>query len=247
MKELFGIPVGTLLAVLLVALAAAFGAVAVLAARNPVLLRIGLRNVVRRRGRSALIVVGLMLGTAIIAAALATGDTMSHTIRTEAVKSMGRTDVLVSARGAGQSATSDLGAATGTRYVDERVAGRVAARLAGTGLADGVTGAIGEPIAVRDPRTRQHEPRVTLFAADPARMRGFGTIAGGDGPVTLAQLRPGEVYLNADAADELNARRGDRVLLLTGERPAPAVVRDVVTYDGTGTDDTAVLMPLAAA
>jgi len=246
-KELFGIPVGTLLAVLLVALAAAFGAVAVLAARNPVLLRIGLRNVVRRRGRSALIVVGLMLGTAIIAAALATGDTMSHTIRTEAVKSMGRTDVLVSARGAGQSATSDLGAATGTRYVDERVAGRVAARLAGTGLADGVTGAIGEPIAVRDPRTRQHEPRVTLFAADPARMRGFGTIAGGDGPVTLAQLRPGEVYLNADAADELNARRGDRVLLLTGERPAPAVVRDVVTYDGTGTDDTAVLMPLAAA
>jgi putative ABC transport system permease protein len=246
-NELFGIPLGTLLVVLLVLLAIAFGAVAALALRHPVLVRIGLRNVVRRRGRTALIVVGLMLGTAIIAAALATGDTMSHTIRAEAVTAMGHTDELVTVRGAAQSATSDLGAATGTRYVDERTVGLVAARLRGTGLADGVTGAIGEEIAVQNPRARQNEPRVTLFAADPARMRGFGTIEGGDGAVTLAQLRPGEAYLNADAADELNARSGDRVVLLAGARPVPAIVRDVVRWDGAGTDDMAVLVPLAAA
>jgi putative ABC transport system permease protein len=246
-RELFGIPLGTLLVVLLAMLAVAFGAVAALALHNRVLVRIGLRNVVRRRARTALIVVGLMLGTAIIAAALATGDTMSHTIRTEAVRSMGQTDELVAARGAAQSATSDLGAATGTRYVDERTVALVAARLRGTGLADGVNGAIGEPIAVQNPRARQNEPRVTLFAADPERMRGFGTIEGGDGPVTLAELQPGEVYLNADAADELNARRSDRVLLLAGETPVAATVRDVVSYDGAGTDDTAVLMPLAPA
>lgn len=247
MNELFGIPLGTLLVVLLVLLAVALGALAALALRNRVLVRIGLRNVVRRRGRTALIVVGLMLGTAIIAAALATGDTMSHTIRTEAVRAMGETDELVAARGAAQSATSDLGAATGTRYLDERTVGLVAARLRGTDLADGVTGAIGEPVAVQNPRARQNEPRVTLFAADPARMAGFGTIEGRDGAVTLAQLRPGEVYLNADAADELNARVGDRLLLLAGKSPVAATVRDVVEWDGAGTDDTAVLMPLAAA
>ena len=247
MNELFGIPLGTLLTILLAALAVAFGAVAALALRNRVLVRIGLRNVVRRRGRSALIVVGLMLGTAIIAAALVTGDTMSHTIRTEAVRSMGQIDELVAARGAAQSATSDLGGATGTRYVPQRDVQLVAARLRGTGLADGVSGAVGEPIAVQNPRARQNEPRVTLFASDPARAQGFGTIHGSDGPVTLAQLRPGEVYLNRDAADELNARRGDRVLLFTGRTPVPARVADVVDYDGTGTDDTAVLMPLAAA
>ena len=250
MRELFGIPLGTLLVVLLALLAAALGALAALALRNRVLVRIGLRNVVRRRGRTALIVVGLMLGTAIIAAALATGDTMSHTIRTEAVTAMGQTDELVAARGAAQSATSDLGAATGTRYVDERTVGLVAARLRGTGLADGVTGAIGEEVAVQNPRARQNEPRVTLFAADPARMRGFGTIEGDNGPVALAQLRPGEVYLNADAADELQARAGDRVLLLAGARAGGGrfvTVRDVVRWDGAGTDDTAVLMPLAAA
>jgi len=166
-RELFGIPLGTLLVVLLALLAAVLGVLAALALRNRVLVRIGLRNVVRRRGRTALIVVGLMLGTAIIAAALATGDTMSHTIRTEAVRAMGQTDELVAARGAAQSATSDLGAATGTRYVDERTVDLVASRLRGTGLADGVTGAIGEDVAVQNPRARQNEPRVTLFAADP--------------------------------------------------------------------------------
>ena len=52
-----------------------------LAVRNPILVKLGFRNASRRRGRSALIVVGLMLGTTIVAAALTTGDTMSHSIR----------------------------------------------------------------------------------------------------------------------------------------------------------------------
>jgi putative ABC transport system permease protein len=250
MRSLFGIPVGSLLVVLLGALVVAAGALGVLALRNPVLVRIALRNVVRRRGRSALIVVGLMLGTAIIAAALTTGDTMSHTIRAGAVKALGQTDELVSARGAQSSAASNLGAATGVRYLDARVARLVEARLRGTGLADGVTPAIAEDVAVQDPARRQNEPRVTLFAADPARMRGFGTIQGSGGAVTLAQLRPGEIYLNAHAADELNARRGDRVLLFAGSRVGGgryAVVRDVVRYDGGGTTASGALMGLAAA
>ena len=78
MQELFGIPVETLLVVLVVALAAALGVVGVLALRHPVLVKLGVRNIGRRRGRTALIVVGLMLGTTIVATALTTGDTMSH-------------------------------------------------------------------------------------------------------------------------------------------------------------------------
>ena len=56
--------------------------------RNRVFFRLGVRNA-RRPGRTALIVAGLMLGTTIIAAALATGDTMSHTVRSAAVASLG--------------------------------------------------------------------------------------------------------------------------------------------------------------
>ena len=81
MSKLFGIPLDSLAAGLAVILFVAVGAVAALALRHRVLLRLGLRNIPRRPGRSALIVIGLMLGTTLFAAALATGDTMSTTIR----------------------------------------------------------------------------------------------------------------------------------------------------------------------
>src|SRR4030067_737492 len=101
MQELFGIPVDTLLVILAVALVVALGLVGVLALRNRILLKLAVRNVGRRRGRSALIVVGLMLGTTIIAAALTTGDTMNHTVRATAVDALGETDETIAARGAG--------------------------------------------------------------------------------------------------------------------------------------------------
>jgi len=248
MDELFGIPMATLLAVLVVGLAAALAVLAVLAERRRVLVRLGIRNVGRRRARTALIVVGLMLGTAIIAAALTTGDTMSHTIRGAAIESLGQTDELVSARGAEVEAGNELGAATGVRSFDERVVTRVDAALAGTGLADGVAPAIIEPVAVQDPARRQNEPRVTLFATDPARMRGFGEIASTrGGELSLADLRPGELYLNAHAARELHARAGDRVLVFAGRGATPMRVRDVVRYDGAGTSDSGALLGLVAA
>ena len=95
MDKLFGIPVATLAVVLAVALGATLAVIAALALRNRIFVRLGVRNVLRRPGRSALIVAGLMLGTAIVAAALATGDTMSHTIRQSALVSLGETDEVV--------------------------------------------------------------------------------------------------------------------------------------------------------
>jgi len=81
MNELFGIPMSVLSVVLPAAFVAVLVFVAFLALRQPVLFRLSARYVARRTGRAALIVTGLMLATAIIAAALTTGDTMRHTIR----------------------------------------------------------------------------------------------------------------------------------------------------------------------
>ena len=67
MTRLFGIPMGPLEVVLVAMLFVAFVTLGLLAARNRIFFRLGVRNVRRRPGRSALIVVGLMLGTAIIA------------------------------------------------------------------------------------------------------------------------------------------------------------------------------------
>ncbi len=244
MNELFGIPLDTLLAILGVALGVAFGILGVLVLRNPVLVRLGVRNVGRRRGRTGLIVLGLMLGTTIVAAALVTGDTMSNTIRTTAVSALGESDEIVSARGAVDDIPGELGMASGVGWLPESVVAEVES-AAGPDLTDGVLGTVVDNVAIQAPRTRQTEPSVTLFAAEPARLEGFAPITGADGEtLSLAALEPGDVYLNADAADELGARAGDDVVVYPSGKPFRATVRAVVDFEGAGTADAAVLLPL---
>ena len=248
MKELFGIPIDTLTLVLAIMLAALVGAIALLAIRNRVLVRLGVRNVGRRRARSALIIVGLMLGTTIIASVLATGDTMSHTIRSTAVQALGGTDEVVAAKGAVTDIPGELGQASGVGYFPQSTADDVRAVLAQSGLADGVAGAIRKDVAVQAPIQRQTEPSVSLFAPDPSHMQGFAPIrnvAGGE--VTLADLQPGQIYLNEKAADKLHVSAGDPLLVFTGAKPVRMHIRALVRFDGAGTTDSALLMPLAEA
>jgi putative ABC transport system permease protein len=246
MSTLFGIPVSGLAVALAIVLAVVLAAVGALALRNRIFLRLGVRNVRRRRGRSVLIVAGLMLGTAIITAALATGDTMSYTIRSAAVTALGKTDEVVAAKGVEASLVSGSDA-TGVRYFPVHYADRIAAAARGSGLVDGVAPVIVEPTAVQDVSSRQNEPRVTLFASAPKRLHGFGDIRADGKNVSLADLAPGEIFLNAKAAEKLDAKAGDTLRILAGSRIATARVKAIVHYEGAATNDAGVMMPLAAA
>jgi putative ABC transport system permease protein len=189
----------------------------------------------------------LMLGTTIIAAALATGDTMSRTIRSSAITALGQTDEVVAAKGVDAELAVDTGGATAARYFPQSYADRIAKAAAGSGLIDGVAPTIVEDVAVQDISTKQNEPRVTLFASDPARLRGFGEITSDGKTLSLASLRPGEIYLNKKAAAELDARAGDSVRIFAGGAIETARVRAVVRYEGGATADSGLLMPLAHA
>jgi putative ABC transport system permease protein len=246
MSKLFGIPVDAMAVVLVIVLAVALGAVAALALRNRVFFRLGARNVRRRPGRSALIVVGLMLGTAIITAALATGDTMSQTIRSSATSALGQADEVVAAKGV-EASLAQGADSTGARYFPQGYATRIAAASRGSGLVDGVAPVIVEWIAVQDVSSRQNEPRVTLFASTPAGLRGFGDIRADGKTVSLADLGRGEVYVNADGADKLGAKAGDTIRVLAGHEVVSERVKAIVRYAGGATDGAGVLMPLAAA
>jgi len=129
MQELFGIPVGTLALVLAALVVGALAVLGVFALRNRVFVRLGVRNVRRRPARSALIVTGLMLGTAIVAAALATGDTMSHTIRQSSLAALGETDEVVSVAGAEAELMSGEVEAAAVRYFPEGHYREIAAAL----------------------------------------------------------------------------------------------------------------------
>jgi putative ABC transport system permease protein len=250
MEKLFGIPMGPLAATLVVVLALLLGALGALAIRNRIFVKLGIRNVTRRRARTALIVLGLMLGTTIISSALVTGDTMSHTIRSSAVESLGTTDELVSVRGAEVDPMVQLGATTGIEYFPQRVLQEVEYELLRhDNLIDGVAPAIVEPLAVQNLTTRQSEPRVTLFASSQPHLAAFGEIRRhGDGAIQyLNDLRRGEVFLNANAADDLQARPGHELRLFAEGHSFDARVRAIVAYKGTGTDGAALMMPLSAA
>jgi putative ABC transport system permease protein len=68
---------------------------AIRAYRWPIFLRLGVRQLPRRPAQTALVVAGLMLSTALVAASLSTGDTITHSLRTAAVGELGRLDEIV--------------------------------------------------------------------------------------------------------------------------------------------------------
>ena len=66
-----------------------------LALSNPVLFKLGLRNIPRRPAQSILIVVGLTLSTVIIVASFSTGDTLDYSVRRQAVAAYGQIDEII--------------------------------------------------------------------------------------------------------------------------------------------------------
>ena len=120
---------------------------------------------------------------------------------------------------------------------------------AATGLVDGVAPAIVEPIAVQDAASRQTEPRVTLFATDPARLPGFGPIAQRRRRRVVARRpRPGRGLPRTRRRPTSSTRSaGDACASSPARSSRRARVKAIVRYDGGGTDGAGLLMPLAPA
>jgi hypothetical protein len=74
-----------------------FGIIAVLAVRQRLLGRIALREGIRRPGQTFLVVLGLMVGSAGITAALVATDSANESAILNAYRSWDRTDLLVDA------------------------------------------------------------------------------------------------------------------------------------------------------
>ena len=244
MTKLFGVPVGSLAVTLGCLVVLALAVVSALAVRNRVLFKLGVRNMARRRARTAIIVGGLMLGTMIIASALGFGDIMSSTARTSVITSWGQTDEVVSARAVDAPDIASIGQSTGARYLTAAEAGQVMTAARRLPAVDGAAPAISESVAVQDVDSRATEPQLHLFATDPASMQGFGQITNDSTARGLAGLADGQTFLNAAAADDLHAHPGDQLYVFAGGRQHLLTVQGVVAYEGTGTDGASLLIGL---
>ncbi|MDE0460952.1 MAG: hypothetical protein OXH93_01000, partial [Caldilineaceae bacterium] len=81
---------------LAVALGLILAGAALISLRNPIIGKLGVRNIPRRPAQSTLIVIGLTLSTMIIVSALSLGDTLDKTVRRQTIDAYGHIDQVVS-------------------------------------------------------------------------------------------------------------------------------------------------------
>ncbi len=218
MNEIFGIRMTAIMQTLVVLLALCLLAVAWVAWRRPVVFKLGVRNIPRRKAQTLLIVVGLMLSTLIISAALGTGDTIDHSATAETYRSLGHVDELVVAS---QDVEGDVDSAYAAKF-DAAKLGLIEQTFAGDARVDGILPVLLETVPVLNEAKGQGEPVSYLAGVDAARLDQFGGLrAVGGETVDLAATAEDEVVVSETTADKLAAEVGDTLTVFYGNRPVP--------------------------
>ncbi|MBI2765135.1 MAG: FtsX-like permease family protein [Chloroflexi bacterium] len=204
MNELFGLSMTYIAAGTVIATAIILLFVALIAVRNPVMFKMGLRNIPRRKAQTALIIVGLMLSTLIISAAFGTGDTLTNSITSEVYDMAGNADELISWDAEKQPAP------VAQQTIPLAKVDELRQEFAGDPDIQAFVPFLDEQIPLQDTRTKLNEasPRLVAFRTDDAKALGGLRDTGGN-TVTLAG---NEIAVNQDLADAIDAKVGDTLL-----------------------------------
>jgi putative ABC transport system permease protein len=218
--------VNPVLACLVGLFALGYGPVAVFALRHRELGRLAVREAVRRKGQSLLVVAGLMVGTAAITAALVAADSAQDSSLAMPLRNWGSVDLTVTG---------------GNQFFPTDVAARLAADQAVARVTDGVSAGIDLAGSASDLGTRESASQITLVGFDPSAQKPFGAYVLTTGRRTLGQdLAPDDVLLSRVLAGKLGARTGDRVHVSVntagsaGSAPVDLRVAGIAQPEGPG-------------
>lgn len=248
MNNLFGIPMTNIMVALLILLGLSLLTSAYVALRNPVIFRMGVRNVPRRPAQTALIVIGLMLSTLIISAAFTTGDTVNYSIGNAVYKALGRVDEIVRVKQDPNAAGLNAGA----DRVPTTALPDLEARFKNDPDIAGFVPSLTEAVPLLNPRTQQSEPIGLLSGVDPQRVNNIGGLLDTKGNrLDIGTLKPNEVYVNETGVDKLDAKAGDTVQTYYNNQlqtfTIVGVARDSIFNGASGQNGqalAAVLLPL---
>jgi putative ABC transport system permease protein len=229
MTEIFGIPMSVITWVLVGALALALISVAVVAVRNRILFAIGLRNIPRRPAQSVLIVLGLMLSTAIIAAALATGDTVTYSITNETYQRLGSVDEIVQRRDNQDEASLKEEQIAPSGPVPKLIVNDVFTLFNGNDDVDGIMPALRFPAPVGNPQLNILKPEASIIGIDPASVPGFeDDFQLPDGrTIDFSRMRDDEAIVNESAAKALKLKPGNMVDIYINRVPRTFYVSQI--------------------
>src|SRR6266550_2865066 len=206
----------------------------VLAIRRPLLARLALREAVRRPGQSAVVVLGLMIGTTAIFATQVLSDSFLESATRSAYLAWGNVDLL---------------ADDGGRFLDPALASALAADPGLRSSLKGVQAGVELPSSVVDLDRGNAKGLVVLVGFDPATQAPFGSYLLTNGKSTSGQdLGPGDVLVSLSLATALEARVGDRLRVTVGSQQAAEFqVAGIAEVEGPGayTLRPALFSPLA--
>ena len=203
----------------------------VLAVRHRLSFRIAMRNVRRGRGRTALLIVGLLVGTTIISGSLVVGSTVQTLNLHYTYLGYGYVDEAI-------FATSPSG---GFAYFPYSTYAAIASAVQGHPGIAGVTPFIIDSAQVIDRTTGIPETNLNLVGANAnqsANLGEFVTVGG----TTLTGPNPGQVLIDQQTATALDASPGDSIILF-GPHPVVTTIQAVVQENVRGAYITAGLSP----
>ncbi|WIG57289.1 MAG: hypothetical protein OJF49_000033 [Ktedonobacterales bacterium] len=235
MDNITGISSSNLLRPLLIGTLIVLVLLAWLAQRSPHLVRIGLRSVGRRRARTVLIILGLMLSTTFVASAFAVDNTITTAVKSIAVFSLGRID-------------EDVVGSGSLRLYPAHYGQLAASALDGNPHVAGVAPSLViSNLLVADETARQVRGGVTAVAMDGSQAGTLGALEDVHGRLaSVNALGSEDAYLNATTGALLNAQPGDVLYLYSTKWPGHRyqfTLRAIVTGGPLG-DSPAIVLPL---
>ncbi|MGI0071061.1 MAG: FtsX-like permease family protein [Thermoplasmata archaeon] len=207
--------IGLLFLLLIVALS-----LLVLALRHRLAFKIGIRNIARARGRTVLLVLGLLVATTIISGSLVVGDTLTNVETHYTVLAVGYNDEVIG----NQSPSGTWMPYAYSVYTD------VAAASSSNPSIAGMAPEIVSSVQVFDKTTGIPQTNLNLIGVNANQSSQLGDFVADNGS-TVVGPAPGEVLLDDLAASEMNASAGDTLLLYGATATATTAVVQAVVQD----------------
>ena len=189
-----------------------------LSINNPLLWRMGVRNIRRHRAQTLIMLCGLMLFSAFLTASFGLQDSFSHSVVVDRLTKVGDVDESVTGPFTQDQVQSAL------TQIRQQAAVQAA------------TAVYFNPLAAKFHAQRAGITRTNqyILAAPPDFDRVYGALRDSQGhPVSITDLRPDEVLLSHSAATSLDIKPGDRLqITLNGQNATfDATVRAILSND----------------
>ena len=208
MEELFGLPTIRLMWIVVAIAGVAAAVIVYIFLKRPILVRMGLRNIPRRRAQTVLVTMGLTLATIIVTIAFSTGDSLAVSVRNLALNGLERIDHFII-----EEETDDTAEDAGTGVPDQ-VLSNLQAHFADDDRIEAIFGSRFDLVPIEHPEAGQIEPQFFLVGVDPQTVDRLEAVRDQDGdPLRLSELGADEIVINERAARELDAEPGDQVRL----------------------------------